>query len=354
MRRFFNPSQDASIYEEFYWRNTGHDEVVEVGKSDNGVNRIRSIIQFDLTSISSSIADGTIPISASFDLKLFVARADSLSPNQNIYLYQINRSWDEGTGYFYQNTNVPFTSSRSPSGGFYEDNGTTWRYRSSGSLWSSDGGEYYTGSILSGTIADPVTDMTFDVSSFVRSWVSGTVVNNGFLMTFPSASESESKNVGNIKFFSRQTHTIYVPQLIAKWSDQQYLTGSLSDSSPSNALVTIKNLKPKYKLGEIVRLDLAVRDRYPIRTFDTIFSALSGNQRLPSSSFFSIVDIQSNTQIVPFDNISTVSCDGSGSYFNFRVEGMFPGRFYKVMVKVQNQGYEQIYDSGHSFSVEKI
>jgi hypothetical protein len=352
MIRIFYPTKDASLYQEYDWRNTGHDEILEVGKSTT--NSIRSLIQFDINSISASIADGTIANSASFDLKLFVARADDLPLDQQIYLYQVSRSWSEGSGYFYQNTNVPFTSSRSPSSGFFENDGATWLNRQSGSVWSATGSEFYVSSVVSGTIADPVIDMVFDVTTMVRNWISGTISNNGFVLKFPDADELNHSNNGNIKFFSKQTHTVYVPQLITKWTDQQYITGSLTGSNETQAIVSFKNLKPKYKLGEFVRVDLSVKDRYPLKTFNSLFSAHAGDQRLPSSSFFQIVDNQSNQIVIPFDNYSKVHCDGSGSFVKFKVEGMYPGRFYKVQIKVVNSEFVQIHDSGHLFTIESI
>ena len=354
MRLIFFPTQDSSIYEEFDWRNAGHDEILEVGKAESGQFNIRSLIQFDIISLSSSISDGTIPNNALFDLKLFVARTDDLQIGQNINIHEVSRSWVEGSGYFYQNTNIPYTSSRSPDGGFFEDDGVTWKNRQSASLWSTTGSEFYTGSVLSGTIADPVVDMIFDISQFIRDMVSGTISNNGFVLKFPSSDELNLTVNGNIKFFSRQTHTIYLPQLIAKWDDQQYITGSISGSSPSDTSIVPRNVQPKYKLSEIVRVDLSVRNKYPLKTFDTVFTAWTGNQRLPSSSYFSIIDVQSNTTIIPFDQYSKISSDGSGSYFNFRVDGMYPGRFYKMMFKIIDQDYTKIYDSNNIFSVESV
>jgi len=353
MRQIFSPTKDASIYEQFATRNTGHDEILEVGKDNHGTDRVRSLIQFDIAAISASIVAGEIPTTASFDLKLFIARAEDIQIGQYIIAQPLSASWQEGAGFFYQNVNTAYTSSRVPSVGFFEDDGTTWNNKQTGSAWTSTGSDYYTSS-LSSSLADPVVDMTFDITTFMGLWLSGSIVNNGIVLKFPDNNESDHKNNGNAKFFSRQTHTVYIPQLIAKWNDQTYITGSISGSSPNNAIVVPKNISPSYRSGEVVRVDLSVRDQYPLKTFDTLFSAYAGNQRLPTSSYFSIIDVQSNTTIIPFDSYSTISSDGSGSYFNFRVEGMYSGRFYKVLVKVINQGYQKIYDSGHFFIVEIV
>lgn len=354
MRQIFNTTRDASIYEEFASRNTGHDEILEVGKSAEGTKSIRSLIQFDIAAVSQSLSDGDIPADSIFELKLFVARADDLQVGQNIEIYPVSRSWVEGSGYYYQNTNVPYTSSRESTVGYTENDGVTWKNRQSGSLWSVTGSEFLPTPVVSGTIADPVVDMTFDVTTFVRNWVSGTLPNNGLVVKFPEADELSNLNAGNIRFFSRQTHTIYSPTLTAKYNDQVYITGSISGSNTAQVLVTPRNLQPKYRKDELVRVDLSVRDRYPLKTFDTVFSNYAGNQRLPQTSYYSIVDVQSNTVIIPFDDYSRVSCDGSGSYFNFRVQGMYPGRIYKLLVKVIDTNYRKTFDLGHHFTIEQV
>jgi hypothetical protein len=351
MRKIYVPVKDASLYEEFNWRNTGLDEILEIGKSATGAKIIRSLIQFDIPTLSASVAAGTIPASASFDLKLFVARADDLRYGQTFELAQVSRSWVEGTGYYYQNTNTPFTSSRAPAGGYFENDGVTWISRQSGSTWSTPGGETYA-TTQSVTIAQPVEDITVDITSFVRSHISGTVDNYGLCLRFPSSSEADITNRGNIRFFSRNTHTVYSPQLIAKWNDQQYITGSISASSiPSQLSVLPRNLRPEYRVNDVVRVDFSVRDTYPVRTFDTQFSNYDGTQRLPVTSYYSIVDQQSNTIIIPFDDYSRISSDGTGSFAKFTIHGMYPGRYYKMLVKVVDQDYEQIFDLAHTFRV---
>lgn len=353
MRQSFSVTKDASIYEEFSYKNSGHDEILEVGKDTTGTKSIRSLVQLDVASISSSISDGTIPLDSKFELKLFVARADDLDLDQVIHLAQVSRSWVEGTGFYYQNTNVPYTSSREPTSGYIENNGVTWKNRQSGSLWTTSGSEFYTSSIISSSITNPVTDMTFDITPFMHSWLSGSVLNNGLILKFPDADELNTANVGNIRFFSKQTHTIYIPTLVAKFNNQVYITGSLTLANTAQTIVTPKNLAPRYNSGEVVRVDLSVRDRYPVKTFDTIFSNYAGNQYLPQTSYFSIIDIQSNTIVIPFDEYSKINCDGTGSYFNFQVSDMYANRYYKVKVKVVDTNYTRIFDVGYHFTIEQ-
>jgi hypothetical protein len=353
MRIHFSPTQDASIYEEYSWRNTGLDEILEVGKNESGTKRVRSLISFDSTNISRSFVEGKIPSGTRFDLNLFVARSDDLRNNQQLFVQAASQSWVEGTGYFYQNTNIPYTASRDPSGGYFETDGTTWKNRQNGLAWASTGSQGI-GTIISKSIESPVKDMSIDVTEIVLAWVSGTIPNNGFLLTFDPTAEIDNKNSGNIRFFSRNSHTIHLPTLSAKWDNQIYLTGSMSASNASDVVILPRNLKPKYKTGERARIVLSVRERYPQKTFDTIYSAYSGSKRLPATSYFSIVDQQSNTVVVPFDEFSKISCDGTANYFDFKVQSMYMGRYYKLMFKVVDGEFEHIIDNGYIFSVETI
>jgi len=353
MRTHFIPIQDASIYEQYNWRNTGLDEILEVGKDATGIRRVRSIIMFDTMEISRSFVEGTIPLNTKFDLNLFVARADDLRNGQQITLQAVSQSWIEGTGYFYQNTNVQYTASRDPAGGYIETDGATWKNRFSGSAWSITG-SVGVGPIISASISSPVRDMTIDVTDLILNWVSGTVPNHGFLLRFNTLDENDNKNAGNIRFFSRNSHTVHLPTISAKWDNQVYLTGSMAASTPTDVLVLPRNLKPKYKTGEMVRLVLSVRERYPQKTFNTIYSAFAGNTRLPITSYYSIIDQQSNVTIVPFDNFSKISCDGTTNYFDFKIQSMYAGRYYKILFKVVDGEFEHIIDNGYVFTVENI
>lgn len=348
MRYFYLPTQDANIYEQYPWKNTGLDEILEVGKSLTTNTRIRSLLQFDIASVSSSMSNGTIPLNSEFDLRLFCARADNLKNSQLLEVHVVSQSWVEGSGYFYQNVNVPYVTTSTPSSGFVETDGTTWKTRETGSNW------FVTGSPIVGPSTSAsleFKDISINVTPLVRSLVSGTYENNGLLLKFPDSDEFDNKNVGSIKFFSRNSHTVHLPTLIAKWDDQRYITGSMSASSV-DVVVTPRTLKSKYKIGELARVELSVREQYPRKTFNTVYTAFAGDQRLPVTSYYSIVDQQSNTVIIPFDDCSKISCDGTTSYIRFKIDAMYAGRYYKLLIKVIGSDYVNVIDTGHVFKVE--
>lgn len=357
MRRFFYPIKDATIYQEFPNRQAGLDEIVEVGKSDNGRYRIRSLLGFDIAALSASISAGTVSPAASYDFKLFLAKATKLQLNQVVNVHQLSSSWDEGSGYFYQDMRE-------------STDGATWKYRQTGSVWNaastgsvgslwvasvsssvSGGGDYYVSSSASVQTAEPITDLTFDVTSYIQSWVSGAISNDGFLVKFSDGGENSDSNYGRLKFFSRNTHTVFSPVLIAKWDDSIYNTSSWTPASSSTLTVFPVNLHPEYKQGEVARIDLVARELYPMKTFTTQFEAWK-NRYLPTTSYYSIVDVQSQEVIIPFDDNSKIGVDANSNFITFAVEKMFPRRYYKMMFKVIfPDGHKYIFDEHYNFTV---
>jgi hypothetical protein len=338
MRLMTFPLQDATIYEEFPTRNTGLDEILEVGKTNDGLYRVRAMLKFDVTSVSASLATGAIPATAQFDLELSIANGESLVVGQVLDFLPISQSWVEGSGYFYQET-------------IQSPDGTTWNSRSSGSSWSVTGSATIN-STLSTSLTNPLTDVRLDITQWVMSWVSGTLPNNGIEIQFGSGSEEQNDNWGNVKFFSKDTHTIYSPVLVTKWNDQTRSTGSLTPSPTTDLFVLPSTLKTTYRQNDVVRVNVAARKRYPVKTFTNQFSQYDGLNYLPSSSYFSVVDDLSGKTVIPFDDASRLSCDSEGNYFVFRVQNMYPQRYYRVLIKVEHNGQIDTFDNGYSFTVK--
>lgn len=337
MRKFYYPIKDVSLYEEYPTRQTGMDEILEVGKTTEGDYSIRSLLEFDIASISASISAGTIDGSANFDLKVFSALQDRIIVGQVLALYPVSQSWVEGQGYFYQDR-------------LEETSGATWSQRDTGSLWANSGSSYLSGSEVSGS-EDDANDFTFDVTDIIRSWVSGSISNYGAVLKFSDFDESNLSNTGCYKFYSRQTHTVYSPMLVAKWDDSTYNTGSMDAAPDTGLIVYPANLRPAYRTDENVRIDLVARAQYPLKTFDTQFTAWQTHY-LPATSYFSIIDAQSKEVIIPFDDYSKVSEDSSGPFVNFTIQNMHPRRFYLFLIKVvTSTGYEYVFDNNYTFTI---
>jgi hypothetical protein len=325
MRNFYSPTQDASLYEQFPTRNTGRDEILEVGKTNGGRHIVRSLLTFP-TPVE-------LP-STEYDLVLRVANATNLNQNQQLIVSAISSSWIEGDGYFYQDV-------------FQIPNGVNWN--SATQLFTSS----LASSSINLDITNEVRDVVVNITPLVQASISASIPNIQLGISLTTTDEQNLAIQSNLKFFSRNSHTIHVPKLVAKWDNQLYLTGSMS-ASTVDVIVSPRTLKSKYRVGETARVELSVRERYPRKSFNTVYTTFNGTQRLPITSYYSIIDQQSNSVIIPFDEYSKISCDGVTSYFNFNIQSMYAGRYYKMLIKVIGVDYTQIIDNGYIFSIENL
>lgn len=201
----------------------------------------RSIILFNLTKISESIAKGDI-VNPKFFLNLKVCNEYQLPINYVIYAAPISQSWDNGNGYLSDGGSSVGASwyYRNSSDGieWYNPKIIGSRYAinfiSDPSLLSASfgmgGGTWYSESYCSQSFGNQSADIKMDVTSIVNGWLSGNYENNGFILF--SSDELNATGSGFIlKYFSRDTNTIYSPYLDVSWNDAVFITSSLMTSS---------------------------------------------------------------------------------------------------------------------------
>ena len=340
-------------------RNTGIDEILEINKvvNNNGTvgNVSRILIDFDLTYISQSVVDGKIPSTAKYYLNLFDATSEEVEVEQPLHIYMVSGSWKQGTGKL---DHDPVT-----------DDGATYQYRDheaktpwvTGSVLT-DGGAWFTASTGQYEVSTSY-DLTFDkkdvranVTDLVNNFIysSSDYPNNGFIVKredsgshgdhpsssmfdFDAGQEGDSSRLGNLKYFSRETHTIYPPKLEAVWDDSSWSTGSLSPLSSTdleNLKIYFKNLRQEYQEKSIVKFRLVGRELYPSSSFSATPSELT-IKYLPSASiFYEVKDADTEEVIVPFGTGSAISCDSTGNFFRVQMDGFQAERNYRFSVKV--------------------
>ena len=96
---------------------------------------------------------------------------------------------------------------------------------------------------------------------------------------------------------------------------------------------------------------MGCRKKYVTKTFTE--SMLTSSFCIPKGSgSYSIVDVTTNTTVVPFGNYTSMSADSSGMYFDQWMSGFEIGRYYKVLFKLKyNDGQEVIIDNDEEFKV---
>lgn len=355
--------KDTTIYEQTTRRaqNTGADEILEVTKfydeltEETFEGNSRILIQFDITSISQSIASGDISSSAKFYLNLTSTEQNEVRSEYQLDIYQVSQSWSEGIGQFYYNPIVT--------------DGSSWQFRTDDDRWATGsftlgttgssiintgGGTWYTASTqntsYNQTFNKYTNDLKVEVTDYVNDWITGSRTNHGFLIKRPDSQESGSIRYGSSKFFSNETHTVYVPTLEVRWVDSAFNTGSLSELTDDNILIYPKTLLAEYKEESIARIRIVGRERYPSRTFSTT-SAYSTIKYLPETTYYQVRDAETNLVLIPFDTTYTkVSCDSNGNYFDFRFNTLQPERFYTFEFRVDRSGRKE-YFGGYVFKV---
>ena len=376
MHYFTYPLEDATLYEGSSSMNTGLDQILEVRKdvSDGGatVNVSRAVMKFDLAEVSASIHQGLIPPIASgskFYLNLKDAGSVGLETSQSLKAYSLRQSWLMGRG---KKLSRPLI-----------EEGASWDYfngKTEGGQWSGSvdgtGGWWHTGSLDSASYDFSHTnvdnDVRMDVTNIVGTWLNGTRTNYGFIIKRSGSvgnddidtDEGSSDSLGHLKFFSRDTNTIYVPTLEAQWNDAVWHTSSLAGLNGrelDDVVVNIANLNHKYAPNSKVRVRVQGRPAYPTLTNSPSASVYTKAKYLPSGSQYSIVDSVTEDVIVPFGSGSFISCDSRGNYMDVWFKNFQPERSYKFIFKVVSGSEgsfietrnQEIIDRNHEFIIQE-
>ena len=181
--------------------------------------------------------------------------------------------------------------------------------------------------------------------------------NYGFLLRLSGSSETSTGSFEDLKFFSRQTHTIYSPKLEIKWDDHLPATGSNTGSLTSLDLSgNVENYlyqlhrRGAYKETETVKFRFGARKRYIDKSFTTSVQTVSGSYFAEGSASYSIIDMGTNEDLVPFSAYTTMSCDTVSPYFKQDLNAFEPNRAYKILIKVKhNDGQVIVYDDDFEF-----
>ena len=378
------PEKDSTIYSEHELKNTGIDEILELdlaynsdnpsGASGSLITEVsRYLIKFPDDGINNIINNKTTGNFKAY-LKLYLANASQLPIDFNIECYPVSGAWNMGTGRF---DNSPETQ-----------DGVCWEYRSnSGSnAWLTSsfstfvtasfintsyedrlgGGNWYTGSntleVKSTQSFSYITtkDITFDVTNTVLLHYSasngyGGIPNDGMIIKVTNENEFNSNVQFNLKYFSMDTHTIFPPELEFRWDDSTFDTGSTTYNviDDLNPVVSLGNNKSTFKQDSIQKFRVYARDRFPTRIFQTSSLYLS-NKYLPTSSYYSVVDMNSGVVVIDYDTDYTkLSTDDTGNHFTLYMDGLEPERYYNIKIKSIYEGNELILDDNYYFKVIK-
>mgnify|MGYP003664888393 CR=1 FL=1 len=379
MHHFIFPTQDtwissgSSIIDgtSFKDQNFGKDQILEVKKffyNSSFDHQTRALVSFagtEFTELSNSIVNEKIPlpqtgstIGSKFYLRLYEAEGNAeLSEDYTLHVQAISQSWVEGTGKFGdrpKNTNGCSWENRSNTRGGTE---VTWSHAAGG----KNGPLVLNISSSTQAFANESPDVNVEVTEMVNMWLTGKANNYGMQIRFTGSQETDTDTYGHLKFFSRDTHTIYSPRLEVRWDDHLPCTGSntgslteLTGSGLADNFLYMKGLREHYKVGERIKFRVGARKRYIQKTFSNSVQTTSGSFITEGSGSYAIKDIATDEFIVPFSAYTSMSCDSNSNYFIQWLDGFYPDRVYKILLKLKySDGQEQTFDDDFEFVVRR-
>ena len=353
------PSQDTTIYTDYSTLNAGLDSILDLSKNapylypSSSTSRV--LVKFDNTDIADAISKSGANFTAS--LKLYNAHVDGIPTDFSIEVYPLYQSWDMGTGRF---NNIPET-----------DDGASWKYRNANqtNAWTvtglpagvtssyfteiEGGAAWHTSRATQSFPFFPSTDINVNVTSLVSDWTNSVIPNKGFIIKNTGSIEFDNNYRFTFNFFSRDTNTIYPPCLEFKWDDSTFNTGSTQTISTEELNIAVANNKNIFYDTEYVKFRVYAREKYPARVY-TQQTLYNYNKVLPTASYYSIIDLNTNLKVIDFDDVATkLSADTTSSYFRLYMNGLEPDRYYKIQIKSIIDGGTYIYDDDYYFKVSQ-
>lgn len=375
---------DTTIYEKTGSLNAGLDSILELQKvsSSAGIYTSRILINFPLGEVSNSVVAGDI-INPRYYLNLYQTDTVEVPIEYKLIAYPISQSWSNGTGRAVEPTALNkfntegaswiYRDKKNPTKEYIASKDTQWTSRSLASntniLYSNvtGGGTWYSNYYGTQSYSHESSDIRMDITPVVN-YLIGTGSgfhsqttkmtrageNDGFIILRSGSQETNSDPYGKVRFFSRETNTVYQPRLEVVYDDSSFDTGSLTELTSEQSIVYLKNLKHEYSSKEIPKIRVVGRDRYPTKAFAT-----SSNYKtikfLPTSSYYAVKDALTEEFVVPYSSLGTkLSCDSNGNFIKLEMNSFMPERYYKMCFQVtQSDSSVVVYDENFYFKVNR-
>jgi hypothetical protein len=243
--------------------NMGQADVLEVfsiyaQQSSTSTEAARFLIKFPvIEQIAADRTAGLIPSSGdvNFYLKLYNARHPfTLPKNYKLDVLAVSSSWEEGNGLDMEG----YTDET------YGGIGSNWVNASSGTAWTTEGGDYHASPAFTQSFDKGDEDLEVNVTSLVEEWIAGTKDNYGFGIKLSASYEASSSlnpdgaefSYYTKKFFARSSEYFFDrPVLEARWDSTRkdnrgnfYFSSSLAPAAENlNALWMYNYIRGKLR-----------------------------------------------------------------------------------------------------------
>lgn len=343
MYHFISASKDATVYLQQPNQNTGLDGILEVSKTYyGGVKEVsRALLYFDVSNIYEfQLEEATLILKETESEEIPLEFAIEANP--------VSQSWQMGIGTRFDEISTMGVS------WYFRDGKTPWSPITNHADWQSgsfvnQGGTFYSEISGSQSFEYKTVDIQMDITEIVYSWVNGIIPNDGIVVKHPLDTEKDDNDYGTLKFFSKETNTIYQPKLRLGWDDQEFFTGSLQEFGDYKIHVAFRNFKKEYRVNSNTKIDVVSRHKYPLKTFENEFSYQTVGYYLPETTYYEITDYHTDDIIIPFSEYSKVSCSPNGNYINLNFNNWETDRTYKIKIKSVINGNTHYFDDDYTF-----
>jgi len=308
--------------------NTSKDEILELNKTVSSsllaiTSNTKILLDFALAEHSASnSASGITP--TKYDLTLYTANMNTPMESFTYRVSDVQNAWGPGLG---RSTHNPQTQV-----------GVCWAGPlNPNNSWSSP---YYPIPAYpsNNTTGSLVTDLKANVTSLVLATEVSTGSDNGLLISRTDEEESDGNPYGYVNFYSTETSTVYRPRLFVSYDDYSSNTGSLTALDINKEYYVYQSANQgTYKINSAPKFRFTGREKYPTATYTASTAALV--EYLPTSSYYSLVDVRTGETVVPFDTTYTkISCDATGNFANLKLSGLYTERLYQFHIRIDHDG----------------
>lgn len=236
----------------------------------------------------------------------------------------------------------------------YVRNGANWNTSDGENEWTS---EYYDDNVSIEYDFNPDDDyFTIDISGIVNSWINNDYPNYGIILKFSDEIEESLDDSLKIRFYGRETNSIYEPTIISYYEDTAY-DGTIFtpdvETSVDKLDFIISNIKTKYIQGTDITLNVNVVNRYTRRSYDTQLNTNNlTNILLPTTSYYQLTDTITGKPVVPMnENGTKINKSDNGYVIHISTDNILPNRFYTIQLIILDNDKKYIIDNNYNFKI---
>lgn len=270
-------------------------------------------------------------------LRMWFVNGMGMPKRYVIEAYPVTEPWREGRGRL---ENTPATQEP-----------VNWIQRDIGQDWNSPGGDFDSSLRVRETFDNDDPDVELSVNSLFASGV-----ENGILL---KREDEDFDRRTELKFFSKDTRTIYVPHVLLGVDDYRFEPEDADPVEKDNITAFVTNLQETYSEGTTARFNVKVEERYEQREFlgirPTARTESIGSERYlpPRSLTYEIRDVKTGLRFMPFDDRYTaVSFANGGHFFELDLTNLMPKRNYEIRFRYDDGMTTRVLENEQTFRVE--